>query len=64
VKTITLSESKKVGQDLSCWWEVADILFISGQLRTREILSRDSKDRITEFTQRREGSDLLWKKVN
>ncbi|HZQ68602.1 MAG TPA: DUF4440 domain-containing protein [Terriglobales bacterium] len=44
--------------------EVRDVLFISGQLRTRKIFLRDEKGRITGFVDRREGNDLVWKKVN
>ena len=44
--------------------EVRDVLFISGQLRTRKIFTRDDNGRITGFLDRREGNDLVWKKVS
>ena len=44
--------------------EIRDVLFVSGQLRTRKLFNRDAKGRITGFVDRREGNDLVWKKVN
>lgn len=43
--------------------EVRDVFFVSGQLRTRKIFERDSSGKIIGFVDRREGSDLVWKKV-
>jgi hypothetical protein len=43
--------------------EVRDLFFVSGQLRTRKIFERDSTGRVTGFVDRREGSDLVWKRL-
>lgn len=43
--------------------EVRDVFFVSGHLRTRKIFERDSGGKIVGFVDRREGSDLVWKKV-
>jgi hypothetical protein len=40
--------------------EVRDVLFISGQPRTRKIFQRNSDGTIGGFVDRREGSDLVW----
>lgn len=43
--------------------EVRDVFFVGSQLRTRKIFQRDSSGKITGFVDRREGSDLVWKRV-
>jgi len=43
--------------------EVRDVFFISGQLRNRKIFQRDSSGNVTGFIDRREGEDLLWKRL-
>jgi hypothetical protein len=43
--------------------EVRDVFFVSGQLRTRKIFQRDNGGKIVSFVDRREGSDLVWKKI-
>ncbi len=43
--------------------EVRDVFFVSGQLRTRKIFERDSTGRVTAFVDRREGSDLVWRRL-
>lgn len=43
--------------------EAPDVFFVSGQLRTRKIFARDSAGRVTGFVDRREGNDLVWKRV-
>ena len=43
--------------------EVRDVFFVTGQLRTRKIFQRDQGGRVTGFIDRREGSDLVWKRV-
>ena len=43
--------------------EIRDVFFVSGQLRTRKVFDRDSAGRVTGFVDRREGSDLVWKRV-
>jgi len=43
--------------------EVRDVFFVSGQLRTRKIFDRDSTGHVIGFVDRREGSDLVWKRV-
>jgi ketosteroid isomerase-like protein len=42
--------------------EVRDVFFVSGQLRTRKMFERDSAGKVTGFVDRREGSDLVWKR--
>ena len=43
--------------------EVRDVFFVSGQLRTRKIFERDGAGRVVGFVDRREGSDLIWKRI-
>ena len=43
--------------------EVRDVFFVGGQLRTRKIFARDSTGHVTGFVDRREGSDLVWKRL-
>jgi hypothetical protein len=43
--------------------EVRDVFFVSGQLRTRKIFERDSTGCVTGFVDRREGSDLVWRRL-
>ena len=43
--------------------ELHDVFFIRGQLRTRKIFERDDAGRIIGFVDRRDGTDLVWQKV-
>jgi len=43
--------------------EVRDVFFADGQLRTRKIFKRDTAGTVTGFVDRREGIDLIWKRV-
>ena len=43
--------------------ELRDVFFAPDQLRTRKIFERDSQGRVTGFFDRREGIDVVWKKV-
>jgi len=43
--------------------ELRDVFFVSGKLRTRKIFSRDDSGKVTGFVDRREGNDLVWKRV-
>ena len=43
--------------------ELRDVFFVSGQLRTRKIFERDSGGRVIGFVDRREGTDLVWKRL-
>lgn len=43
--------------------EVRDVLFIAGQPRVRKIFQRDQSGTITGFADRREGRDLVWRRV-
>lgn len=43
--------------------EVRDVFFVRGQLRTRKIFQRDNAGRVVGFVDRREGSDLVWKRL-
>jgi hypothetical protein len=43
--------------------EVRDVLFVAGQPRTRKIFQRDGKGAVTGFLDRREGEDLVFKRV-
>jgi hypothetical protein len=44
--------------------EVRDVFFIGEQLRMRKIFERDASGKVMDFVDRREGSDLVWKKVS
>jgi hypothetical protein len=43
--------------------EVRDVLFAPGQPRIRKIFQRDPSGKITQFVDRRESWDLVWRKV-
>ena len=43
--------------------EVRDVFFVHDQPRSRKIFLRDASGKITGFVDRREGEDLLWKKL-
>ena len=43
--------------------ELHDVFFMSGQLRTRKVFERDDAGRIVGFVDRRDGTDLVWKKI-
>ena len=43
--------------------EVRDVFFVSGRLRVRKIFQRDGQGKITGFIDRREGEDLVWKRL-
>ena len=43
--------------------EVADVLFTPGQPRLRKIIQRDPRGKVTGFVSRREGRDLVFKRV-
>ena len=40
--------------------EACDVFFVAGQPRSRKIVLRDAAGRITAFTDRREGRDIIW----
>lgn len=43
--------------------EVADVFFVPGRPRVRRIFRRDESGAITGFADRREGEDVVWRKV-
>jgi uncharacterized protein DUF4440 len=43
--------------------EIADVAFTPGQPRVRKLFQRDSAGHITGFLSRREGRDVVWKKI-
>ena len=43
--------------------EIRDVLFLPGQPRVRKIFQRDDSGHITGFVDRREGRDLVWRRV-
>lgn len=43
--------------------ETADVFFSPGQPRTRRIFQRDASGAVTGFVDRREGHDIVWRKV-
>jgi hypothetical protein len=43
--------------------EVRDVLFVSGQPRSRKIFQRGVDGQVTGFADRREGVDVVWKRV-
>jgi hypothetical protein len=43
--------------------ETPDVLFAPGQPRIKRIFLRDAKGRITAFIDRREGEDIVWKRM-
>ena len=44
--------------------EVRDVLFAPGQPRIRKIFQRDASGKISQFVDRRESWDLVWRRVN
>ncbi len=51
----------KPGKPLAA--ETADILFAPDQLRVRKMFQRDASGHITGFLDRREGEDIVWKRL-
>lgn len=43
--------------------ETADVFFSPGQPRTRRIFRRDASGAVTGFVDRREGHDIVWRKI-
>jgi len=43
--------------------EATDVLFIPGNPRSRKVFQRDDKGGVTGFVDRREGHDIVWKKI-
>jgi len=43
--------------------EVQDVFFTPGEPRSRKIFQRDASGAVTGFVDRREGHDIVWKKV-
>lgn len=43
--------------------EAADVFFLSGSPRTRKIFQRNESGAVTGYVDRREGHDVVWKKV-
>lgn len=43
--------------------EVLDVFFVKGQPRSRKIFQRDSNGQVSGFSDRREGVDVVWKKL-
>jgi hypothetical protein len=43
--------------------ELADVLFVPGQPRSRDIFQRDAKGRIIGFVSRREERDVVFKRI-
>ena len=43
--------------------ETVDVFFSPGQPRTRRIFQRDSSGAVTGFVDRREGHDIVWRKI-
>lgn len=43
--------------------ETADVFFVPGEPRTRRIFQRDADGNVTGFVDRREGEDILWRRV-
>jgi hypothetical protein len=44
--------------------ETRDVLFISGQPRSRKVFTRNEKGLVTGFSDRRENRDLVWTRVD
>ena len=44
--------------------EAKDLFFVSGQPRTRKLFQRDRLGSVTGFVDRREGTDVVWKKLS
>jgi hypothetical protein len=58
---LTLSYNGKPAKPLLV--ESPDMLFIPGEPRFRYVFQRDPSGRITGFVERREGENILWKRV-
>jgi ketosteroid isomerase-like protein len=43
--------------------EAPEVFFVSGQLRVRKIFQRDERGKVAGFVDRREGEDLVWKRI-
>ncbi len=43
--------------------EMADLLFVAGQPRSRRVIQRDAAHRVSGFIDRREGEDIAWTRL-
>ncbi len=43
--------------------EAPDVFFVKRQLRNRKVFTRDASGHVTGFADRREGNDLVWKRL-
>jgi ketosteroid isomerase-like protein len=59
---LTLSYNGKPAKPLLV--ESPDMLFVPGETRFRYVFQRDANGRITGFIERREGENILWKRVD
>lgn len=59
---LTLSYNGKPAKPLLV--ESPDMLFVPGETRFRYVFQRDTRGRITGFIERREGENILWKRVD
>lgn len=44
--------------------EAPDVFFTTGSPRSRKIFQRDAAGRVTGFVDRREGQDIVWKRID
>jgi hypothetical protein len=58
-----LTGSVNGGQPFALQAELKDLLFVAGQPRIRRIVQRDASGRVTAIISRREGHDIVLKRV-
>ena len=58
-----LTGAREGAQPAALKAELRDVFFVTGQLRTRKIFERDKAGHVVGFVDRREGSDLTWKRL-
>jgi hypothetical protein len=57
--------SERTGRPVAVYRpETADVFFSPGQPRTRRIFQRDGSGTVVGFVDRREGRDIVWRKVH
>lgn len=51
------------GKEVELKAEAADLLFVPGSPRSRKVFFRDGSGKVTGFADRREGNDIMWRRI-
>jgi ketosteroid isomerase-like protein len=51
------------GKEVELKAEAADLFFVPGSPRSRKVFLRDAAGHVTSFADRREGNDIVWRRI-